>query len=245
MGELRQIISDQLSTARFAAQSLLELISPPRCMRCLIEGTWWCSACAQRPLLFYQSCLICGEEKPTGVTCSECSRQTDIHGIISAGPYFALFLRRGIHWLKFKGVKELSLPLASLLVRQLPKIAPHEKLRQEAVLIPMPLNKRRLLERGFNQSEEIAKSLNALTGIPILHGLSRPRATFIQTQLPHELRSKNVANAFAAKESVPAHIRFIILIDDVATTGSTLSAAASVIPVSDNQEIWAATIARG
>ena len=97
-------------------------------------------------------------------------------------------------------------------------------------LLPIPLHQTRLLERGFNQSLEIAKVLSTKTHIPLIKNtLLRSVATPFQTQLNREQRLKNLKNAFALAEELPANIKHIALVDDVITTGSTMNQAARVL----------------
>lgn len=230
------------------ALALLDVIAPSRCMGCLQEGTWMCTTCHQKAMhmsaLFPQRCIVCGEEQPHGVTCGSCRDLTSLHGVVSAGPYRSLPLRRGISWLKFKGVKPVAEVMAYFLIPTLLLIAPLEQLREEAVIVPMPLSKKRLRQRGFNQSQEIAHRLSRSTHIPVVSPIVRRRATHAQTQLPHELRKKNVEEAFQVTENIPS-TKYILLLDDVATTGSTLSAAAAALQSASSAQMWGLTVARG
>ncbi len=207
-----------------------------------------CTSCRQREMkmssLFSQRCIVCQDEAPRGLTCFTCRDSTSLHGTLSAGPYQSLPLRRGISWLKFKGIKNVASELAYFLVPKLILIAPIEQLQAEAVIVPMPLSKQRLRQRGFNQSAEIARHLSELTHIPVASNLTRTRATHAQTQLPHELRKKNVEAAFEVAGSFPP-AKYILLLDDVATTGSTLSSAAAALQASSSAQMWGLTVARG
>jgi ComF family protein len=146
-----------------------------------------------------------------------------------------------------------------MLADQLLAIAPIDQLKEMAVLVPIPLHVRRERQRGFNQSADIAQALSDLTGIQVRNLLHRQRSTMTQSHLPRELRQQNTSNAFtviarseATKES-QALPRIIILIDDVATSGSTLSAAAKAMvdksavaqAFPNDIAVWAATVARG
>lgn len=210
-------------------KGLRDLVAPARCMNCLREGTWLCRECAVHvpdfPALRY------GKKAP-------------LSGIVSAGAYGSEYLRRGIGWLKFRGVQELAPVLASLLAPKLAAIAPLAQLQKEAVLIPIPLHKRRLRQRGFNQSLEIAKALSAQTGIPVADILTRKRATLAQAMLPHEMRQENVEDAFVLSGPLP-NKKYLLILDDVSTTGSTLSAAATVLRENYGGDIWGVTVARG
>jgi len=182
-------------------------------------------------------------------------KQTSMTGVISAGAYGSLHLKRGIHWLKFKGVRDIAPLLAAFVVPYLPMIVPLNRLQQEAVIIPIPLHKRRERQRGFNQSHDIASALSEQTGIPVKDALIRQRATFAQAKLaPGELRQKNLKGAFALTLTNPNlhlggvdwdRVRYLILLDDVTTTGSTLSAASDVLKAAGAKEVWGVTLARG
>jgi len=176
-----------------------------------------------------------------GATCAECRAETRLTGVVSAGSYRNQALQRGVHWLKFKNIQPLAALLSSLLLPRLKRIAPLPLLRTRAVLVPVPLHRRRHRQRGFNQSALLSSALSTYTGIPKADLLERSRSTWTQTKLPPELRKNNTTGAFSllSKPSRP----LLILIDDVTTTGSTLHSAASTFP--EKYTIWGCTIARG
>lgn len=219
--------------SKLAVRALQRLVAPARCMTCLREGMWLCAACAVElpdfPPMRY--------EKESALT-----------GMVSAGSYGSEYLRRGIGWLKFRGVQDLAPVLAGLVAPKLAAIAPLAQLRAEAVLIPIPLHRRRLRQRGFNQSLVIAQALSEQTGVPIADILMRKHATLAQAQLPHELRAENVEDAFELSGSIP-NKKYLLILDDVSTTGSTLLAAASAFAqaLADKQgkQVWGVTVARG
>jgi ComF family protein len=96
------------------------------------------------------------------------------------------------------------------------------------VIVPIPLHRHRMLERGYNQSEEVARGIAAVIGAPINSTLLiRARATRTQTKLSRSRRQENVAGAFATGN--PADANCIMLIDDVLTTGATLNEAGRVL----------------
>lgn len=228
-----------------AARQLLDLIAPSRCMGCAEEGTWLCHTCASLTIGFTQHCVVCHKESRRGITCSDCRDETPFTGVLSAGPYINPALRRGIGWLKFKGIRPVAEPLAGLLIPYLSLIAPLSTLINQAVLVPVPLHVRRSRQRGFNQSEEIARAITTFTSIPTEDFLRRTKATWAQAKLPMELRQKNSENAFAVL--TPPLKKYYILLDDVVTSGSTLSAVAKTLqtPILPNAQIWAMTVARG
>lgn len=232
------------------ATTLQNIIAPPRCLNCLQEDTWYCADCRRRARLGELSCIVCKTKQTRGLTCSACRKQTPIYGLLTVDTYHAPALRRGVHWLKFKHVRAVAPVLAHMLLPRLTHIAPPALLQEQAVLVPIPLHPRRLRERGFNQSEDIARALSAYTGIPVRPLLTRRKATHAQAKLPTDLRQKNITEAFEArpltKDEVEG-VKYFILIDDVATSGATLTAAAHAllphIPLST--QVWAAAVARG
>ncbi len=92
------------------------------------------------------------------------------------------------------------------------------------VLAPVPLAAARQRERGFNQAEEIARRLATRGGVPLVAGLVRTRAAPAQASLPWHARARNVRDAFAALPVLDG--KRVAIVDDVMTTGSTMSAAA-------------------
>ncbi|MBI3256120.1 MAG: ComF family protein [Candidatus Andersenbacteria bacterium] len=234
-----------MKAAHYAGERLLDLLAPPRCINCLVEGTWLCRKCENTWPFYAQRCIRCEKEQVRGITCDTCRKHTSIAWAICAGRYQFPALRRGVRWLKFKGVRPIAPTLVSQLVPRLTFIAPLPQLAQEAAFVPMPLHTWRLARRGFNQSEDISQALTAEIGVPTLSILSRPKLTQPQSELPKDLRKQNVSSAFALAEIIPKHIKTIMLVDDVATTGATLSAAADALHQSFAGPIWAVTVARG
>lgn len=243
-----------VSLAQHTVTTLRDLIAPPRCLGCLVEGTWLCRRChiSLQHRAYVLTCPLCSRRQPRGFTCNRCRTKTHLTGAVTAGPYHTLALQRGVRWLKFKRVRAVAEPLATLLIPHLITIAPLLELQQRAVLIPIPLYKRRLRERSFNQSLEIANHLSRLAGIPVHDILARHRTTWTQSHLPTELRKKNLTDAFALKKNLSpdkgrqAAVQPIaIIIDDVSTSGATLSAAAAALSTYPFQSIWGATVAKG
>lgn len=165
-------------------------------------------------------------------------------GVVSVGNYRSQLLQRGIGWLKFKSIQSVAQPLATLLLPKLEFVAPITQLQSDGVLVPIPLHPRRQKERGFNQALEIAQALSQYTGIRVIEALARNRATWVQSHLPTELRAQNVENVFTQTQDISDYSK-IIIIDDVATSGATLNAAAHALALPSSAQIWACTIARG
>lgn len=126
---------------------------------------------------------------------------------------------------------------------------PHLRLADVDIVVPVPLHPWRRLTRGFNQADRLARSL----GLPVLRALSRQHWTASQAGLPAASRRDNVRAAFAIAAGLPAgraslHDRLsgarVLLVDDVVTTGATLSACAQALRTAGVRDVRAATIAR-
>lgn len=116
------------------------------------------------------------------------------------------------------------------------------------LIVPVPLSRRRLAERGFNQALEIARPLARALARPLdAHGLVRQRETAPQSRLPWEARERNVRHAFAAQADFSG--RTVIVVDDVMTTGATLDAIARTLKDHGAAQVvnWVATraVSRG
>ena len=110
------------------------------------------------------------------------------------------------------------------------------------VLAPVPLHAGRLRERGFNQSALIARSLSARLGIPALDALVRSRATRSQVGLGRAARRRNLEAAFDARGGLRAGAS-VGLVDDVATSGATIAAAAQALGDAGAGSVTAVTFA--
>lgn len=111
-------------------------------------------------------------------------------------------------------------------------------------LIPVPLFWKRLAERTFNQSAELAKVISNKTGIPLLvYSLQKIRSTPPQTSLKRDERIKNLGHCFEWKGKQNLDSKTVCLIDDVYSTGSTLSACAEALKDSFSCQVTAVTLA--
>jgi ComF family protein len=129
-------------------------------------------------------------------------------------------LRELIHLFKYSRMKPLARTLASYLASALPRDQVFD------LVVPMPLHWRRQFQRGFNQSELLARRTARRCGIPMVKAVRRRRATVAQAGLTNARRRQNVAGAFRVKRPRAVEGRRVLLIDDVMTTGATAAACA-------------------
>jgi len=118
------------------------------------------------------------------------------------------------------------------------------ELRTADLVVPVPLHWTRRVARGFDQAERIAAPLAALLGLPVAGVLRRRRATGAQARLGRAARLTNLAGAFRVGRPTAVVGRRVVLVDDVATTGATLEAAAQALRAAGADEVFALTAAR-
>jgi ComF family protein len=148
-------------------------------------------------------------------------------------------LRELIHVYKYGRVQTLAKPLGDLLAAALPR-----EERFDAVTA-VPLHWRRQWQRGFNQSELLARTMAARRGIPVLRALRRVRSTESQAGLSNTRRRQNVDTAFACRRGARAlEGKRVLLIDDVMTTGFTAAACARVLKRAGAAKVALLTVAR-
>ncbi|MFC1721475.1 ComF family protein [Patescibacteria group bacterium] len=199
-------------------------------------------------LLFPVSCIGCGQADTW--LCQKClteiksysGKKLSLAGIDEidvAASYENKLVQKAIHLLKYKSVSALSDPLATLVQRSI-------AIDPDCLLIPVPLHPRRERQRGFNQSTLICQTItknikvNLRTDILIRRRYSKP-----QMKLDREERLQNLKGAFELSESEAVTNRNIILIDDVLTTGKTLSECAKVLRTGHPRSITALVVAHG
>jgi len=148
------------------------------------------------------------------------------------------YYRRLLHHFKFNGRMEAGTFLGNKLAECLSRTAPPID-----ALVPVPLHPARQRERGYNQSECLARAVGAVLDIPVVcQLLRRVRNTPSQTDLGREQRQHNVLRAFVADAAPPADQR-ILLVDDVCTTGSTLESCRQTLTEAGFDVVGAAVVA--
>jgi len=185
-------------------------------------------------------CPRCGRPQPSGILCHACvSWRADIDGIRSPFKFDGV-MRHAIHELKYRNLRALAVPLAELLRDYLiNNLVPGE------VLVPVPIYKKRLRERGYNQSNLLARELGKLVNLPVVDDcLIRQHHTLPQarTSTVDERRS-NVSGAFTCLNQDLSG-KQVLLIDDVSTSGATLDACAAALKVAGATLVWGLVLAR-
>jgi len=205
------------------------------CADCRCELPWNRHPCRHCALPLAQSQAAAG-------ICRRCARREPVFARAVCPFRYAFPVDRLLLALKFDSQWACGRLLGALLaetVRALPGARPE-------LLIPVPLHRRRFLERGFNQADELARPVRRALAIPLARDvLTRVQATRAQSGLPGRERERNVRAAFRARAGTPP--RHVALIDDVLTTGHTASAAARALRDAGaiRVEVWCVARATG
>lgn len=197
--------------------------------------------------LFPQKCFGCGAENE--ILCEECVGRIDranppaAGGVFAASNYSDPILRKTIWLLKYKKTKNAAEPLTRLLRRRV-----WDKIKlKDAIVIPVPLSKKRFRERGFNQAEEIARRLQKMVLCEMRNDiLLKTIHTTSQVSIKDKKRRlDNLKGSFAVKNPEAVTGKNIILIDDVCTTGATIGEAKKVLKSAGAKKVIAIVVARG
>jgi ComF family protein len=175
--------------------------------------------------------------------CGRCRRGLSLFRTgFSLGPYEGA-LRAVIHELKFHGRRRVAARLAERIAASPGSAA---VLTAEAVLVPVPLHPRRRRERGFNQSELLARALARRCPVVTVaaDALVRRKETPPQTGLTAAARRSNVAGAFAVRRRSRVDGRVVVVVDDVVTTGATARACARALREAGAVEVRLLSAAR-
>jgi ComF family protein len=194
------------------------------------------------------ACFVCGQPLPSWRTisvalerCATCRRRPPAFDRGAVACDYHGELRAIIHAFKYDGRRSLARPLGRLLGQ-----AGSAVLEGADAVVPVPLHLWKRVQRGFNQSADLARTL----GPPVRPVLRRSRATRTQAGLTPGQRRRNLAGAFtlAAWPWRPLRSevagRTLVLVDDVMTTGATLDACARVLKQAGARDVRTLTLAR-
>ena len=228
----------------------VSLFYPPACEICeknISAKEYLCDACqASAPRITRPFCDKCSEPFSGAIeghfACGNCANQT-LHFDAAISAYRARgIVRQLIHDFKYKQRPHLRHVIAAWLAASLAD----QRLQgcKFDLIVPVPLHPARQRQRGFNQAALIAKLIAARAGAPLKPVLQRVRFTTTQTAFDRAKRMENLHNAFRLRDKTDVRGLRVLLIDDVLTTGSTLSECARVLKEAGAISVYAATAAR-
>ncbi len=224
-----------------AVRSATDVLFPPECVHCGTDGDLFCDRCVDEStqLKSAECCRTCALPSATSV-CEACFIEPPILNRVIAAFTYESAIRDAIAAFKYRDIRSLRQRLGQLMSRALPAPAA----RDIDVLIPVPVTRKRLRSRGYNQSELLAQEISLATGIDVRSDVldrlddGKPQAKSLNV----DERKLNVQDAF----NVTGHLgdKRVLLIDDVMTTGSTLNACASVLKSAGAKWTGALVLAR-
>lgn len=222
-----------------AADRALDLALPPVCAGCSREGEALCREC----IAALEVRLVAPPGIPIGLPGDVPAPLTQVEWCAGFGGVS----RRALHRLKYAGDRRVAEPLGLLLARRWARAGVGGDL-----LVPVPASPDRVRERGYDQAGLIARSAGTRLGLPVRDDLiERSRPTAAQFDLDRSARAANVAGAFRLRAgarlprgSGPDGSPWIVLVDDVLTTGSTLAACATTLLDAGAFAVSAVTVAR-
>jgi len=216
----------------------LDLLFPPVCGGCGKVGSRWCMNCQQKvQILNGTVCEICGLPQNTDGICSICRTERPHFRALRAWAVFDDPVKQALHKLKY--YRDFS--MGDALAAQMTDFVKGLNWRID-MLIPIPLGRQRMKERGYNQAGMIAEPLAMALDIEFApKALMRRKETRSQVGLSKQERQKNVLGAFQA---TGVSGKNILVLDDVSTTGSTLSSSAEALLSAGAKDVYALTVAR-
>jgi predicted amidophosphoribosyltransferase len=215
---------------------LLDLIVPLRCVVCDAAGEQLCASCrGALPRLGPPLCDRCGAPTawPVG-RCRECSGRRLAFASARAAVAYDDRVRRLVRSWKERGLRRLAAAAADAVADALPPPG-------AAVIAYVPPDRARGLERGHQPAERLARELGERWALPVLSLLGRTRPASRQRGLSLADRRRNVAGAFAPVGEAPPKVA---LVDDVYTSGATVSAAATALRKAGARRVEVVTFAR-
>jgi ComF family protein len=241
-----------------ALKSLIDLIYPPQCPICRAflqdqvsvldaQDLPFCEACFKDfTKITSPICSLCGRPFSDGSEqdrlCEDCLRKRPSYDMARAPYLYDGALMKAIHELKYAQKSHLADSLGLLLALFAQSWTQEMK---GSLVMPVPLHPRRLRARGFNQSLLLARCVAAKAGAELdFLSLRRTRFTKPQTELSSQDRRKNVRKAFEVVKPEAVKGKTIVLVDDVATTGSTLNECARALKRAGADRVLCLVLAR-
>ncbi|WP_414888723.1 double zinc ribbon domain-containing protein [Sphingomonas sp. Leaf67] len=230
-----------------ALTRLVALALPPRCPGCgeVVEADHrFCALCwSALRFLGDPACVTCGApfaiDRGPGLRCAPCLIRPPAHDGLRAAVAYGPVARDVALKLKYGGRLALATTMARLMHRHLASDA--------TLLVPVPLHRRRLWTRGYNQALLIAAGLSRLSGVPVARDvLRRTRATPPLKGMNSRKRAQAVRGAFVMVDPARVTGQSVVLIDDVHTSGATVAACARVLRAAGAERVmilcWARVV---
>lgn len=202
-----------------------------------------CPKCEKNLPKVGKHCLKCGSPiRSDSNFCLTCKSSKRYFDFARSPLIYKDGIAHAIQGLKYENRKHLAAPLAKIMETEFFKMK--EKIGNFDLIVPIPLSKERFKKRGYNQAELLALELSKLVDVPVESNcVSRVKDTVSQTKLSFKERQENLEGAFKIESKEKVKGKTILLIDDVLTTGSTISHCAEILKKAGAKVVCALTFA--
>ncbi|MBI5230240.1 MAG: ComF family protein [Candidatus Magasanikbacteria bacterium] len=230
---------------RRVADAAADILFPLTCLGCGKEGVIACMPCAAS-VSFAPVCACpwCGKVSKEGRPCGLCADAVGVKSVVGSFDYHVPLIAQLIKAWKYHGMTASGTEIGRLLGEWIDHEPWVRAWSANAVLAPIPLHRRRLCERGFNQAECLARVWARLLNLSVVDCLKRIVYTEAQAQQARFDRQKLSTHVFAMKRGIVLGVQKVILIDDVYTTGTTLNLAAQTLHAAGVAEVYGLVCAR-
>lgn len=218
--------------------TLIGMLAPYDCLGCGVEGQLLCSTCVTslRPAL--PCCYRCRVPSIAYLTCPNCRVTSPLQRVSAAVTYEQL--AKDLVWkLKFGHAQRAAKEIAKLLGRQIDS----RSLPSNLLIVPVPTATTRIRQRGYDQARLLARELARLIRCPHVDALARQNQAH-QVGSSRQQRLEQLTGAFRVAQASAVRGAYILLVDDVVTTGATLEAAAASLEAAGVQKIEALVFAQ-
>ena len=231
--------------------SAVELLYPKQCMSCgkvllkIEKELGFCAKCIKGvKLVGDNSCLKCGKpiDDSTEELCDQCQQQN--HYFVQNKGVFVYDgpVKKSMYLFKYSNRRCSGKLFAKYAARKYGKWIKNNKIE---AIIPVPMHKKKMKRRGYNQAEVFADELSNLVKIPVLRDvITRERETVAMKQLRGAKRKKNLLNAFKVPENIVL-FRKVLVVDDIYTTGTTIDEISRALTGGGIAEIYSLCICIG
>ena len=224
------------------AQTALDAVFPQFCLRCSLEGELLCSDCRSAVLIetLAHKCPFCDCETGSGSTCRRCCSKTGLDGCLALSHYAEPAVKRVIKNWKYDSNRKSEVIIQTWL-RRTNVVNILQDLPWK--IVPVPLHSRRERLRGFDQTVILSNMIGEVLSLPVTSCLKRKKRSISQARLG-TLR-RQVGELRGSFECVSEPPEYVLLVDDVLTTGTTLDAAAETLRAAGSDLVWGLVLARG
>jgi ComF family protein len=217
-------------------EQIVAIFAPHNCLICGKEGKIVCSNCALNVIERKSStCFLCNKLEFDFRTCVTCRKKTKVRGVIIASHY-QNNAKKLVHLLKYRQAREASIYIAELLSEMIDSLS-------YDLITSVPAASRRYRQRGFNQASLIALGLARRTGVAYSEVLGRI-GNKRQVGTMRKTRLAQVKGSFYVKNQSAINGKRILIVDDVVTTGATMSECGNLLKQYGAKSVWGAAFAK-